>query len=316
MVPTPLGMKAMGFYGLCWFAFTATPYTNLFFFLILFQSLLLVLGLVLPWSYLRGVRVLFPPEIVGQAGEPITFDLLWRAPSKARAVDLWGFGIKGAPKGKQRLASLSRSENDSALSPVQLPSQERGVLPLSRFRLRTSYPLGLFRAQKTFTEKLECWILPKPIHHHLELGSTGSAHQGDAGNPTLLADRGREMAGVREFRSGDDPTRVYWKKSAQRGVLVLRESLEPPAQKSEVFILNENCEEEAFERQLEALAFIGLKLRREREGTLTIHCLAGELEFGARGKSWKDLDHFLTLAHPSVEGHPAASDSPGAGRGE
>ena len=315
MVPTPLGMKAMGFYGLCWFAYTATPYTNLFFFLILFQSLLLVLGFALPSGYLRGVQVRFPPEVMGQAGEPLRFEILWKAPPKARAVDLWGFGIKAIPKRKKRLASLRRGGEDAIVSPVHLPPQERGVLHISRFRLRTSYPLGLFRAQRTFTQKLECWILPKPVSHSLERGLRRSETGGEEGDATLLADRGREMAGVREFRSGDDPTRVYWKKSAQRGVLVLREGLEPPAQRPELFILDETCEEETFERQLEALAFLGRK-QRSTKGCLTIQCLAGELQFGAQGKSWKEFDRFLAFAHPAAKDQPLSEESPGAHRGD
>jgi uncharacterized protein (DUF58 family) len=294
MVPTPLGVKALGFYGLCWFAFTATPYTNLFFFLILFQSLLLVLGLALPPSYLRGVQVRFPQGVIGLAGESLSFEILWETPSKARAIDLWGFGIKAVPRGKKRIASLGRG-GDAQKSIVHLPGQLRGILHLSRFRLRTSYPLGLFRAHKTVLQELEIWILPKPIPHSLETSIGNSPSSGEEGEASILSEIGQEMAGVREFRSGDDPTRIYWKKTAQRGVLVLKEGLEPPAQRKELFVLDETQEEEAFERQLEALAFLGQKLRREK-GSLTLRCLAGEQQFGSKGQNWKELDHFLVHA--------------------
>ena len=302
MIPTSLGIKAMGFYGLCWFAYTATPYTNLFFFLILFQSLLLLLGLLLPWRFLAGVEVRFPSEVWGFAGEPLRLDLQWKASNKARAIDLWGLDIPGTPRGKKRLASLGRGGESLARSHASLPAQARGVLAMSRFRLRTSYPLGLFRAHKTFVQELSLWILPKPLPHEHRTKPRDSRQAGENEKESLLSPQGEEMAGVREFRPGDDPTRVYWKKSAQRGVLVLREELEPPLQKEEMFVLDENQQGEAFERQLEALAFLGQKQRRAG-GELTLLCQDGEIRFGKQAKSWKDLDSFLVHAKPLGGSH-------------
>ena len=312
MLPTPLGMKALGFYGLCWFAFTATPYTNLFFFLILFQSLLLILGLGLPHGYLRGVEVRFPSSIKGRKGEPLTFEIAWKAPDKARAVDLWGMELQPTStqkkkKKKQRLASLGRGGERRMTTKVSLPTQERGVFHLTSLRLRTSYPLGLFRAQKTISDTLEYWILPNPIPQSMRMVSQNSLERGEEEPEQLLSDRGREMAGIREFRPGDDPTRVYWKKSAQRGVLVVREGIEPTAHKPELFILDETQEKEAFERQLEALAYWGQKQEREHRG-LTLRCLSGDLRFGTRGKCWEEFDRFLAHAQPAP--NPVTESTP------
>jgi len=92
-------------------------------------------------------------------------------------------------------------------------------MPLGRFRVFTTFPLGLFRAWSNVELDSRCLVYPRP-----EAGTTPlppvSAVTGDGG----AHGRGAEdFAGLREYHPGDSLRHVAWKAYARGDQLLTKQ---------------------------------------------------------------------------------------------
>jgi len=106
---------------------------------------------------------------------------------------------------------------------LQAVCPRRGPLELKGIRISSRFPLGLFSYTMDLSTPAELVVYPAVIHIRRELWR----HQEAAG---LLASRRRrehveqdEFYGVREYRQGDNPKWVHWRRSARTGQLIVRE---------------------------------------------------------------------------------------------
>ena len=100
------------------------------------------------------------------------------------------------------------------------PSQ-RGPCRLKAGSLLFTDPLGLWRAHVPLRAELEALALPRPVMvDDLPMGGAVSADR-------LRADRGDDLAGLRDYRRGDHLSSVHWRQSARLDRLVVVDAERP-----------------------------------------------------------------------------------------
>ena len=100
------------------------------------------------------------------------------------------------------------------------PSQ-RGPCRLKAGSLLFTDPLGLWRAHVPLRAELEALALPRPVMvGDLPMGGEVSAGR-------LRADRGDDLAGLRDYRRGDHLSSVHWRQSARLDRLVVVDAERP-----------------------------------------------------------------------------------------
>lgn len=115
------------------------------------------------------------------------------------------FQARGGP-----LVEAAVAAGAGASVAVPLPATRRGWLPLSRLRLSSRYPLGLFLAWSYPNPAMTCLVYPQPIHSPLPPPSAslaGQQHQGQGGQ--------EDFAGLREHQPADSPRHIDWKAVAR-----------------------------------------------------------------------------------------------------
>jgi uncharacterized protein (DUF58 family) len=134
-------------------------------------------------------------------------------------------------EGSER-ASVTLPESGTARADIALPLEKRGRVWVTRIKLSTAFPFGLFRAWTYLHLRVPvlAWPVPRGRREAPPETSTG----GDA--PALHRAGDEEWAGLREFRSGDSPRQVAWGAYARgRGLLV--KTYQSPAAHYRVFEL-------------------------------------------------------------------------------
>jgi uncharacterized protein (DUF58 family) len=102
---------------------------------------------------------------------------------------------------------------------VGVPASIRGVLYPGRFRLFTTYPLGLFYAWAVIDLDMHCLVYPQP-----EAGPVTLPPAQEASGEGVANGAGEEdFAGLRTFHPGDSPRRIAWKAFARNEVFLSKQ---------------------------------------------------------------------------------------------
>lgn len=113
-------------------------------------------------------------------------------------------------------ADCTVAPNTSENLELAFVPEQRGYLPLRRFKIQTRYPFGLLTAWSWVALEYPLLVYPKPEHTPLRL-ALGSDGEGAA---SLQAIRGEEdIAGIRDYGYGDGLQQIAWKHSARTGEL-------------------------------------------------------------------------------------------------
>lgn len=136
--------------------------------------------------------------VADRAGRYCPAWILWRAPEH------------------RELGVLVEGRSDLLLAPPR-----RGLHRLEAARLVFADPLGLWRAHVPLRAELEALALPRPVMvGDLPMGGAVSADR-------LRADRGDDLAGLRDYRRGDHLSSVHWRQSARLDRLVVVDAERP-----------------------------------------------------------------------------------------
>lgn len=118
--------------------------------------------------------------------------------------------------------------------------RRRGTIAFERIEASTSFPFSVFHKTVIFEQADEVLVFPYLYRVRRQLMSNLSVADGD-GRQTI--DRGggsEEFFGLREYRPGDGPRMIDWKRTARTGKLVSRELTMPsPPKMSLVLDLRE-----------------------------------------------------------------------------
>ena len=119
-----------------------------------------------------------------------------------------------------------------ATSTITMPfvPKRRGVHSLKQYQLATSFPFGFIKRAVVRKHPDSIIVFPplgRVDPHLLDLCSPG-----DKTGPSVRPRRGGEdeVYGLKEFRRGESPRRIYWRRSAKAGTLVAKEmtQVSPP----------------------------------------------------------------------------------------
>lgn len=145
------------------------------------------------------------------AGESIPLRLEFAAEQRARmAIEL---------RAGDQLLALAITHGSATIT-WPLPTAQRGWMRIPGVQIRSTWPLGLFRAWSWIRPRQSVLIYPCPEQHgpppgHDANGSVDPAHDGD------------DLAALRTWRSGDAMKLIAWKASARHHELLAREFEHP-----------------------------------------------------------------------------------------
>jgi uncharacterized protein (DUF58 family) len=219
--PEGIRITRVGFWYVVFTVVVAVAATNtgnnaLYLVLAAMLALLVVSGLV-SRSNLRGLRVTLelPNEIY--ASRPFRGHV--GIESRARLFPRWIL-VCALSHGRYECFVPFLAPGRSVLAAVDLLLPRRGLHTVSSAHLGSVFPLGFFR--KGLRYRLDRQVLVYP-----ELFPEGgraderAATYGEDG--TDRKGWGQELHSMREYRRGDDPRSIHWKRSASSGTLVFME---------------------------------------------------------------------------------------------
>ena len=114
----------------------------------------------------------------------------------------------------------------TASVPTEVIPKRRGLHPLDRFQISTSFPFGFLK--RAFTDRHPDRLLVYPPLAQVDRQVLLLCRAAENTGATMRPRKGGqdEFYGVKEFRPGDNPRRIYWRRSARTsayGVLVAKE---------------------------------------------------------------------------------------------
>jgi uncharacterized protein (DUF58 family) len=195
-------------------------------------GVLLIAG-VISRAVLRRLRVkrLLPEHAV--VGKPIT--LLYEFTNTKRfwpslSVMLGELDAAEAFVKQPCAYMLHAAPRTTAAVPTEVIPKRRGLHVFDRFQLSTSFPFGFIK--RALDRRQHETILIFPAIAQVDPKLLQMCQSADRSGATMRPRRGGddEFYGVKEFRSGENPRNIYWRRSARTGVLVSKEmtQVSPP----------------------------------------------------------------------------------------
>lgn len=111
------------------------------------------------------------------------------------------------------------SAHDTGAAAIHLRAERRGVLSLGRFRISTTYPLGLFRAWGYVELPLTTLVYPAPEPGAPMLPQP-AALDGMGG---IYGEGSDDFSGLRNYYPGDSLRHIAWKAAARSDVLLTKQ---------------------------------------------------------------------------------------------
>jgi len=115
--------------------------------------------------------------------------------------------------------TLHLEPGEHATLTLEVDAVKRGHLALDRFRLYTTFPLGLFHCWAWIHPQWQTIAYPRPAPpgsspppQHSDTGGAHDDSQGDA-----------DFAGLRTYRSGDSPRHIAWKAYARGQEMLVKQ---------------------------------------------------------------------------------------------
>ncbi|MGN6505626.1 MAG: DUF58 domain-containing protein [Tepidisphaeraceae bacterium] len=125
---------------------------------------------------------------------------------------------------RQSRAYLLHAPNKgSAVVPSEVIPIRRGVFELDRFQLSTSFPFGFIKRALDRRVRDSILVLPAIGSMRRDLMRRFKSAESSGINVRPSSGGTDEFYGVKEYRSGENPRWIYWKRSAGSGPMVVRE---------------------------------------------------------------------------------------------
>src|SRR3954469_19332298 len=125
---------------------------------------------------------------------------------------------------------LHAAPRSSATVPTQVIPKRRGLHVFDRYQLATSFPFGFIK--RAIDRREHETVLIFPAIGQVDPKLLAMCKSADRSGATMRPRRGGddEFYGVKEFRYGENPRSIYWRRSARTGVLVSKEmtQVSPP----------------------------------------------------------------------------------------
>jgi uncharacterized protein (DUF58 family) len=111
----------------------------------------------------------------------------------------------------------------TAIVPAEVLPRRRGTFKLNEFQLSTSFPFGFVK--RAIDQRQSDTLLVYPAIGHVDQRLLQLFTSAESTGMTMRPRPGGEdeFYGVKEYREGENPRRIYWRRSARAGTLVARE---------------------------------------------------------------------------------------------
>jgi uncharacterized protein (DUF58 family) len=104
-------------------------------------------------------------------------------------------------------ATVDLDKNSRGSLKLSQQSERRGLLPLNRLTVSTSYPLGLLRAWSYVDLEATCLVYPHPASNRPP-ATNSDYDRSSSGDKGVGVD---DFVGIRAYRPGDTPKQIHWK---------------------------------------------------------------------------------------------------------
>lgn len=304
---TRFGFQAGVFYLVMVAAFYAAPYSNLFFLLLSFLTILGAGGLLGARRNLRGVQAALPALAPVPAQLELDLPVSVVGPRSPR----FQIDVHLELVGGQRIGGHLDCLDVQATPSLRSPGLARGVYRIQGLALESVHPFGLLRGIRKFAAPKELIVYPTP----------GDLLEGRSASDALDELLGRadpsagdlQPSGLRDHREGDDVRGIHWRASARRGSLVVREWEGGRGQGLEI-LLDRRASAEDLEEALSTISAL-VHLARTGKETLRLHSQGLAATFGEGQRPWIEALEFLARAEPlPLDGAAPPSVSPSVAR--
>ncbi len=199
-------------------------------------------------------------------------------------------------------------------SKVEIPIEEtldkRGVYPLARYELVSSFPFGLVEYRRRFKDQLEIVVYPRVTR----VRTTVIEHMSSSCSMARVASPdGDEFYSLREYVAGDDMRHIAWRISARKGKWMIRE-MSRDNSRFVIFILDSrrlaHIEDfdEHFEEAVELAASLAVTFLG-RQFNVALETPGGSLEFGeGKAQERRILESLARVQSVAPEAHAGFDD--------
>ena len=118
---------------------------------------------------------------------------------------------------------LHAANGNTATVPAEVLPLRRGLFELNRFQLSTSFPFGFIKRAIDNRKRDALLVLPAIGEMSRELMRRFKSAQSQGMNVRPRSGGSDEFFGVKEYRAGENPRWIYWKRSAGAGPMVVKD---------------------------------------------------------------------------------------------
>ncbi len=183
------------------------------------------------WRTLPALRIRRIVPETAVAGQPFTIRYALTNTSRfavARNLHIEEFLPRKSPATKPEVFVASLAPGDSITVSTQVALPTRGRLNFSSLRISTRFPFHLFVKWVRIEQAQEVIVFPQLGRLRAEVKPGTRALESAGADGSMGWSRGdEEFYGVREYREGDNPRRIHWRRSARTGQLMIREMAQP-----------------------------------------------------------------------------------------
>lgn len=276
---------------------------NLLYLLLGMLLALIVVSSVMSELSLRRLTVVrrLPPR--AQVGRPHLVEVevhnhKGKVPSYAIEIE----DLRAGQPADKRCFFLKISPESAQVAAYRRTPARRGRDTHVGFRIATRFPFGLFEKSRETSESGEIIIYPEVLNLQLPVENEGRLPGNDG---HMNAGSGDDVFGVRPMREGDDHRDIYWRKSAGRRQLVLRERVRESSNRVNLFI---DCSPPSadpdevwslrFEDKIREIASLSVA-HIKRGDRVLLRSSAGESVAGSASVGADPILKFLALLQPS-----------------
>ena len=200
---------------------------------------------------------------------------------------------------KQPLAyMLHTAPRTTATVPTEVLPKRRGLHVFDRYQLATSFPFGFIK--RALDRREHETILVFPALAQVDPKLLQLCRSADRSGATMRPRRGGddEFYGVKEFRQGENPRSIYWRRSARTGVLVSKEMTQVSPPKLLLVV-------DTFVRDRSVEEHVGVEKAIAMATSLASHALEAGMMVGvfAWGGPFDETSNLASRRGPGVNGN-------------
>ncbi|MGE0641051.1 MAG: DUF58 domain-containing protein [Thermoanaerobaculia bacterium] len=277
-------------------AATNTGNNALYLVLACMLALLLVSGVVSRWN-LRHLEVALDPP--GDLFAKRPFHLGFAVTNRSRRMARWLLLFSVEAGGPSRLVPHLPA-GKTARGTLDMIAPRRGRRRFEAAHFASLFPLGLFRKGMRYPLALEVLVYPQ-LFAAGGIDSRPAGLTGDESAPR--SGWGHELHALRDYRAGDDPRSIHWKKSAATGALVFMERESEESRRLSILFdnavgrLEDETARERFEQLVSEAATVAVDhLARGFEVELVSR--EQVIPFGAGARQRRSILELLALVEP------------------